>query len=493
MNVKRARTNLLLVLILSIVISGVIWRSALAQQVAIPTTAAEVPGPPPGTAMTKAYVEMAGRMAYMWGYALVNASNRAASFAKAPTAGLLGGVVPVGYNHLAMLTNYISPSQHFIACPNQDVVYGAGFFDLAKSPAIVQVPDFGDRFWVYALYNARTDEAAEIGKQYGTKPGFYMLVGPSWNGTKPAGVTDIVRSSTDLLFAVPRIFMDDTPQDHTAIQTVLREVNVYPLSEFDGKIKTMDWTKLPHFPVPPSSGSGETKWVNPNTYFDQLGPVMERIRPLPGEEAIYKWIGSLLTAAKANPQVKESLNQAASAADRDMVAPLLQWKYNGVPAGNGWTSSENGAQFGTDYLSRTATSKSNMYENVPRETKYIYTDDDHAGQSLNGNHLYAITFAKGQIPPVHGFWSLTLYDMYHFFYANPLNRFSLGTKNKTLKPNPDGSLTLYAGATSPGADKSSNWLPAPRTHFSLYIRAYWADQAILDGRWKPPTVTRLSQ
>jgi hypothetical protein len=33
----------------------------------------------------------------------------------------------------------------------------------------------------------------------------------------------------------------------------------------------------------------------------------------------------------------------------------------------------------------------------------------------------------------------------------------------------DGSLTLYAGAKSPGTDKESNWLP--NGTFSLYIRA----------------------
>ncbi|MBV8285697.1 MAG: DUF1254 domain-containing protein [Hyphomicrobiales bacterium] len=127
----------------------------------------------------------------------------------------------------------------------------------------------------------------------------------------------------------------------------------------------------------------------------------------------------------------------------------------------------------------------------PEETKYIYTDDDGEGQPLDGRNAYAITFAKGETPPVKGFWSLTLYNEEHFFNPNALGRYSLGTKNKTLKYNADGSLTLYAGAKSPGADKEMNWLPAPDGHFSLYIRAYWADEAILNGRWKPPAVTRV--
>ena len=96
-----------------------------------------------------------------------------------------------------------------------------------------------------------------------------------------------------------------------------------------------------------------------------------------------------------------------------------------------------------------------------------------------------------QTPPVKGFWSLTLYNAEHFFNNNPLNRFSLGTKNKNLKLNADGSLTLYAGGKSPGSDKESNWLPAPNGTFSLYIRAYWPEQTILDGTWTPPIIEKV--
>jgi hypothetical protein len=78
-----------------------------------------------------------------------------------------------------MLTGYSSVEQRFIACANQDVVYGGGYFDnLDNEPIVFQVPDFGDRFRVYALYDQRTDEFSIIGKAYDTKPGFYMIVDP---------------------------------------------------------------------------------------------------------------------------------------------------------------------------------------------------------------------------------------------------------------------------------------------------------------------------
>ncbi len=157
------------------------------------------------------------------------------------------------------------------------------FFALDKDPVVFQVPDFGDRFWVYALYDARTDEFAEIGEPYGTKPGFYLMVGPNWKGEAPAGVNAVVRSSTELAFAAPRIFKDDTAEDTKAIPSVLNQVMFYPLSHFDGKMKTTDWSHMPHFPAPAASG-GEVKWVVPEKFYDQLPGVM--IRAYWAEQAI---------------------------------------------------------------------------------------------------------------------------------------------------------------------------------------------------------------
>ena len=77
-------------------------------------------------------------------------------------------------------------------------------------------------------------------KPYGTKPGFYMIVGPRWNGEPPKGINAVVRSSTDLVFVVPRVFKDATPEDTAAVQKVIDKVVMYPLRKFDGMMKTKD-------------------------------------------------------------------------------------------------------------------------------------------------------------------------------------------------------------------------------------------------------------
>jgi hypothetical protein len=440
--------------------------------------------------MTPEYVATVGRFAYIWGWPLVNNLNRSLALKDLPGPGRMGGVTPVSPpGHVSMLSDYIQPDQHIITCPNQDTVYGAGYQHVDTIPVVVQVPNFGDRFFVYQIADARTNAFGGIGKQYSTKPGFYAIVGPNWKGNIPTGITEVFHSPTDLVVVLPRIFQDDTPEDKAAIQPLISQVVAYPLSQFDGKMKTMDWKNSPVFPAPPSTG-GETKWVDPEKFFDQLPLILNQIPPMPGEESLYATFQSVLDAAAKDPKIKQTLTQTAVAAEKDLISPLFDFHNNGRPIGNGWNSPPNGANWGYDYLSRAATAKSNMYDNAPNETRYIYTDFDSTNQRLNGAHAYTVTFPTGQTPPVDGFWSLTLYNKEHFFAPNSLNRFSLGTKSKSMKQNPDGSLTIYVQNTSPGPDKQDNWLPAPKDTLSLYIRAYWPKAEITDGKWVPPRIER---
>lgn len=447
--------------------------------------------PATGVLMHPAYAKAIATTAYVWGWPIVNQFNRRSGLSAAPAPGRLNGVVPLApVGRLSMLNNYIEPDQTFITCPNQDVVYGASYYALENGPSVFQVPDFGDRFWVYAIYDARTDQFSSIGKPYGTKPGHYLLAGPDWKGDVPAGIVDVVRSPTALANLLPRVFMDDTDEDRAAIQPLINQIAAYPLAEYDGTMKITDWSMSPSFPGPTSEDGAETKWVLPEHFFDQLAGILDVVPPLPGEEALYAQYRLILDAAERDPAIKQALLDAAQEAETAVITPFFQWQHNGRPAGNGWNRSTNNARWGIDYFNRTGTSKSNMFDNKPEETQYFYSDNDGDGAPLKGSNSYEVTFPAGQEPPVEGFWSLTLYNEHHFFNPNPLNRYSLGTKNTSLKRGADGSLTIYAGATSPGADRESNWLPAPDGPFSLYIRAYWGKQAILDGSWQPPRIIR---
>jgi len=286
--------------------------------------------------------------------------------------------------------------------------------------------------------------------------------------------------------------MDDTDADRAAVQPLVNQIDMYPLSMFDGKQKHRDWSKQTKFPSQDSGSGAETAWVVPATFLETLSVVLRDAAPLPGEEARYAEVRAVIAAAEEDPSLKAAMVGEATKAEQDLVTPLFQFRNYGLPLADHWTTQSNGASFGTDYFTRTAVAKSNIFVNKPTETKYFYQDLDQAGTRLNGKSHYAVTFAKGQLPPVKGFWSLTLYNQHHFFAPNAIKRYSVGTKNKDLKTNPDGSLTIFIQADTPtDPTQRANWLPVPAgEEFSLYIRAYWPESAVMDGSWTPPPVEK---
>jgi hypothetical protein len=449
-------------------------------------------GPDARVKITEPYARMVARDAYFWAWPMINIYNKRLGFGKAPEPGLLDGILPFApVNRLAMLLDYIDPKERAVACPNQDVAYGGGPLALDVSPVVIQVPDFGNRFWVYQVVDLRTDSFASLGKMYGTRPGFYLLVGPTWRGEIPKGIAQVFHSTTNTGFAAPRVFVDDTAEDKAAARAAIGGIDMYPLSEFDGTIKRRDWSKMPKFPSPGAGDAAETKWVFPQTFFDQLPLVLADAPPLPGEEARYAQMLAVVAAAKANPALRRAVVDEATKTEGEMVTPLLQFRNWGLQLPHNWSTTANNAAFGTDTFTRTAVAKSNILVNAPFETKYFYQDLDASGTRLNSSNRYTVTFAKDQTPPVDGFWSLTLYDAEHFFAPNDLNRYSLGTKNKTLVANADGSLTIIVQADPPPETQRANWLPSPKgAEFSLYLRAYWPKTAIIDGSWTPPPVQK---
>lgn len=447
-------------------------------------------GPDTSVKITEAYAALIARDAYFWAWPLLNIYNKRLAFSEAPEPMLLGPTPVAPVNRLGMLIDYIEPEERIVACPNQDVVYGVGTLGLDISPAVIQVPDFGDRFWVYQLVDLRTDSFVQLGKMYGTVPGFYLLVGPNWQGDVPKGITKVFRSPTNTGFVAPRVFQDDTPEDKKAIQSVLQSITMYPLAAYDGTMKRTDWSNMKKIPAA-ATGEAEAKWVFPEKFFDQLPDILSDAPPLPGEESRYAQMRALLEAIKRQPELKQPLIKVVAEVDEQIVKPLFEFRNWGQQLPYHWSTISNEAAFGIDYFTRTAAAKSNILVNSPNETKYYYQDLDEGGARLNGANRYTVTFAKDQTPPVNGFWSLTLYNEHHFFAPNEIKRYSVGTKNKALKYNPDGSLTIYVQSEAPPAAQRDNWLPAPNSgDFTLYVRAYWPKASVIDGSWQPPAVRR---
>jgi hypothetical protein len=161
----------------------------------------------------------------------------------------------------------------------------------------------------------------------------------------------------------------------------------------------------------------------------------------------------------------------------------------------GWVMTSGLGVYGTDYLKRAVVAAYGWPANLEKDAIYPYTAVDSEGRTLSGASKYTLKFAKGQTPPVNGFWSITMYeiDKGWWFVPNPLDKFTVSERNG-LKPNGDGSITLYFQHDLPGKELEANWLPAPKGDFILMLRMYWPKEtnpSVLDGSWKPPPVHRV--
>jgi len=450
---------------------------------------------PEAIAWSRDDLRAVAKEAYVWGWPLAYVHHCRRQLDKVPGHGQSGGMPVAPPNRLSMLVDRISPRASAVPCPNQDVIYGFGMFDLGESAVVLQVPDFGDRFWLYQLGDQRTDGFADVGAMYGTRPGFHLVVGPGWEGRVPAGITAVHRSPTRYAFCIPRVFFSAAAGDRDAALPAVNAIMAYPLDEFTGTMQTRDWTRLRWFPRLSAAGR-RGRGVVPDTFFETLPAVLDEVPPLPGEERLYARLRRLVREIEEEPALAAVAIEAAADAEREVVGPLFEFRNIGRPLPGHWTTLVNGAAFGTDYLTRTAVAKSNVFVNRHRETKYYYQDLDAAGVRLDGSREYRIMFPAGSLPPARGFWSLTVYDAAHVLPQGCTGRHAVGSRDADLVFEADGSLTVVVvPAADDGEDRPedatgtpANRLVAPPGPFSLYLRLYWPAADALDGSWTPPAV-----
>jgi len=428
--------------------------------------------------------------AYVWGWALVYLHQCRSALERVPAPGRCGGIPVAPVNRLAMLTDIIRPRTTVVPCANQDVIYGFGMFDLAEDAVVIQIPDFGDRFWLYQLGDHRTDAFARVGRMHGTQPGCYLVVGPDWNGTLPAGIAGVFRCPTRYGYCLPRVHVNGTEEDRLAALPAVNQIVAYPLAEFDGSPQTHDWSRSRWLPNLASRGRHQGG-VSPEAFFEALPEVLAAVPPLPGEESLYDRFHGLIRAMENRPEMMAHAFAAARDADRDIVEPLFHFRNVGRPLPGYWTTVDNGASFGGDYLTRTAVAKSNVFVNTAQEARYYYLDLDAHGERLEGGEYYRLTFPAGALPPARAFWSVTIYDERHALPEGD-GPHAIGSHTAGIELTEDGSLSILVGpALAGGADRASpNRLVTPTGSFSLYLRIYWPEGAVLDGSWTPPPVRR---
>ena len=386
-------------------------------------------------------------------------------------------------------------SFRFVVRPNFDTLYSSAWLDLSHEPLIVSVPDTAGRYYLLPIMDMWTDVFAVIGKgTTGTGAGDYALVGPGWAGRLPDGVQRI-DAPTPTVWIIGRT-QTNGPGDYAAVHAVQDSFRLRALSQW-GAAASAAGSPVPRFDpsidmrTPPprqlaampaarffSLGSELLRRHGPHLVDQPMLARMQRIG--------FRSSGAFDFAA-ADPAIQHGLERASGDALKRMAdyAPYVGRRVNG------WQiNTDTIGAYGASYLKRAIVARALLGANLPEDAVYPATAVDADEAPLDGANNYLVHFAKGELPPVSAFWSITLYDADGYPVANALDRFARGDRDG-LALNQDGSLDILVSASDPGGERQSNWLPAPRGPFNLTMRLYGPSRRVIDGSWLPPPVKRV--
>ena len=429
--------------------------------------------------------------AYIFGYPLVTMEMTRRVLTN--VADPVGAKAPMG--QIIKLRQYPDSSFRDVTAPNADTLYTTSFFDVGEEPWVLSIPDMQERYFLMPMLDGWTNVFQVPGKRTtGTAAQTYAITGPGWKGTLPAGVKEY-KSPTNMVWLLGRIYCTGTPEDYAAVHKLQDDFKLVPLSAY-GKLYTPPAGKIDPSVDMKTPVRDQVNRMDAVEYFTLLSKLM-KINPPSETDAHYlakfERIGLVPGQSFDGSKLKADFVKHVPVVGFDRI--MLQFKINeAMKKGNGWSYTMKTGIYGTDYLMRGLVTAIGLGANRPQDAIYPVSKTDADDRKYNGAHKYIMSFPKGHLPPVEGFWSLTMYDPQMFFVSNPINRYSISPR-QDLKSNSDGSTELYIQHESPGKDKESNWLPAPAGDFVLMLRMYWPNEThptILDGTWTIPAAKKVS-
>ena len=383
------------------------------------------------------------------------------------------------------------PDFRAVVRPNVDTLYSSAFLDLSEKPMVLEVPAINDRFYMLAMLDAWSNNFAAPGtQQNGGKATRYLITGPGWTGTVPAGMERIA-APTSLVWIIGRTELKGRG-DVPAANAVQKSYRLHPLGGA---------------PVPAPKGEcrsmasyGETpedtvKHLDGTTFFDKLDGLLAAYPPPARDEKMLAKLRLIgvdgdpeTSVAALSPRNREALDAGIARGQQiidksfDLAGRLDTWSPDPtqVPLGD----------YGDKYLVRAVVSQIGFGANRNEFAVYQNTARDGSKAMLDGSKAsYRMQFGPGKTPPVNAFWSVTVYDADGFLVANPRNVYALGT-NTGLKADPDGGATIAFSAQKPDDVPEQNWLPVPKGPFEVTLRMYWPEEPILSGQWTAPPIEK---
>ncbi len=446
---------------------------------------APAPATEPGMRLRELAVE-----AYIFGYPLVTMEITRRVLTNVAEAE--GMRAPMG--QFAHLRQYPDAQFRAVTAPNADTLYSAAWLDLSDGPWVLQVPDEHGRYYLMPMLEGWTDVFANPGtRTTGTGAGSFAIAGPGWSGRLPPGV-ELLSSSTNMVWILGRTYCTGTKADYDAVHAIQDQYKLFPLSAWGRAYRPARGVVDPgvEMRVPPRE---QVESMPPARFFSLLSTLMKQNPPYAADApALAKFAAIGLEPGRDLDGDKLAAVPDLDQVPRLAVEQIMAHFAHGGEVLNGWAFFRPAGRYGTDYVQRAIITRLGLGCNLIEDAVYPTALADISGHKFDGaTSQYVMRFAGGQMPPTRAFWSITMYDSAYFFVNNPLNRYTLSARD-TLKADADGTVTLYVQADSPGAERESNWLPAPKGPFVLMMRMYWPKEhppSILDGSWKPPPVERV--
>lgn len=402
------------------------------------------------------------------------------------------------FNQIKSIPRVYTYKDVAILSPNSDTPYSVSFLDLRAEPVVITVPKVEKgRYYSVQLVDGNCYNDGYIGtRATGNDAGTYLVVGPDWKGETPKGIKKVFQSTTPFMLSVFRTQLFE-PKDLPNVVKIQDGFKVDVLSTFLG---TTAPAAAPVIDFLPATSTG----VKAN-FFSYLSAALAITPETDKDKDIRAKLakigiapGKTFDMSSLTPEQKLAMEEGMKAAD----AKVTQFVASGAKDVNGW---QVGSLWGDvnfyngDWLKRAGGAMAGIYGNDAEEAMYLLGRKDSKGGTLDGSkNNYTLTFAKGELPPVNAFWSVTMYySATQFLVENPINRYLVNSPMiQNMKKNTDGSVTIYIQNKTPGKDKESNWLPAPNGPIYLALRMYYPSPAtdassVLPpgkGTWGPPGV-----
>jgi hypothetical protein len=393
-------------------------------------------------------------------------------------------------NTLKNIARVYTPADTTVQTPNSDTPYSLVWMDLRAEPIVLTVPAIEkSRYFAIQLIDAYTFNFDYIGSRTtGNDGGSFLVAGPGWKGEVPKGIKKVSRSECDFVLALFRTQLLN-PGDLDNVKKVQSGYKAEPLSAFLGRPAPAAAPKINFIqPLTPADQKTSLEFFNILNFILQFCPTDPSEKELMARFAkIGVGAGKGLDVAQLSPERRQAIADGMADAWKELAA------FEKTSIATGKVTS--GDLFGTrqylknNYLYRFTGAVLGINGNSKQEAMYPIYQTDVTGQKLDGSkQRYTLRFAPDQLPPVHAFWSLTMYELpASLLVANPLNRYLINSPMlPDLKRDADGGLTLYLQRESPGADRESNWLPAPNGPFWAVLRLYWPKEEAINGTWKQP-------